>query len=96
MLLQYNRGQGTIVDSGTTDTYMPRSMAGAFSRVFKEATGHDYSTRVMSMTEDEFSALPDIVFVFDNGHEEAMPWSSYIECSDDVSTTAHIESPTRS
>lgn len=78
------------MDSGTTDTYMPRSASGAFSRAFREVSGHDYSTRTMNMSPKEFSELPDIVFVFEGGHEERMPWSSYIECTDEsVSRPLH-------
>lgn len=33
---QFNTGQGTIVDSGTTDTYLPRSIQAAFTSAFKK------------------------------------------------------------
>ena len=33
---QFNIGQGTIVDSGTTDTYLPRSIQTAFTAAFKK------------------------------------------------------------
>ena len=31
-------GKGVIVDSGTTDTYLPRTVAAAFKREFKKAS----------------------------------------------------------
>ena len=31
----YNTGKGVIVDSGTTDTYLPRKMAGQFKKAWK-------------------------------------------------------------
>lgn len=82
LVLQYNRGQGTIVDSGTTDTYLPRAASDAFSRAFRTATGKFYSSNSMTMSQAEFEKLPDIVFVFDDGIEMPMHWSSYIECSE--------------
>lgn len=32
-------GKGCIVDSGTTDTYLPSSLAAKFSALFKEVSG---------------------------------------------------------
>ncbi|CAN0364589.1 unnamed protein product, partial [Hapterophycus canaliculatus] len=35
----YQRGKGIIVDSGTTDTYLPRSVAKGFSKAWESVTG---------------------------------------------------------
>lgn len=35
----FQRGKGIIVDSGTTDTYLPRSVAKGFSAAWEGATG---------------------------------------------------------
>lgn len=35
----FQRGKGTIVDSGTTDTYLPKSVASGFSKAWEQATG---------------------------------------------------------
>lgn len=35
----FQRGKGIIVDSGTTDTYLPKSVAKGFSQAWKAATG---------------------------------------------------------
>ena len=35
----FNVGKGTIVDSGTTDSYLPGRLAGAFLQAFAKATG---------------------------------------------------------
>ncbi len=79
-MTQFNSGQGTIVDSGTTDTYLPRGVASAFQSAFKAVAGVDYSTRSMRLTEEQFKALPDLHFVLDNGVTIPMPWENYIEC----------------
>lgn len=38
-----NSGTGTIVDSGTTDTYLPKIMAKEFSRAWEAVTGQVYN-----------------------------------------------------
>ena len=35
----YERGKGIIVDSGTTDTYLPKSAAKGFSKAWEATTG---------------------------------------------------------
>lgn len=35
----FQRGKGIIVDSGTTDTYLPKSVAKGFSNAWEAATG---------------------------------------------------------
>lgn len=35
----FQRGKGIIVDSGTTDTYLPKSVAKGFSQAWEAATG---------------------------------------------------------
>lgn len=35
----YQKGKGIIVDSGTTDTYLPKSVAKGFSKAWESVTG---------------------------------------------------------
>ncbi len=58
-----------IVDSGTTDTYMTRSLKGPFMKVFKEVTGFDYLENGMKLTDEQVYQLPTIVLQLE-GHEE--------------------------
>ena len=41
----YGKGKGCIVDSGTTDTYLPAAIAKQFNHIFKELTGKTYSNK---------------------------------------------------
>ena len=41
-LLPYHYPKGVIVDSGTTDTYLPKRMAGQFKKAWKDIVGRDY------------------------------------------------------
>jgi hypothetical protein len=41
----YQAGKGMIVDSGTTDTYLPKACATKFKALWAELSGHTFSTR---------------------------------------------------
>jgi hypothetical protein len=59
----FGSGKGTIVDSGTTDTYLPRSVEGAFKAAFKKAAGFDYRNgQSYHFTDEELNKLPSIYF----------------------------------
>lgn len=55
-----NKG-GTIVDSGTTDTYWNSGIATEFKRVFKQITGKEHDNHGVKLTDDELLALPTIL-----------------------------------
>ncbi len=55
-----NRGS-VIVDSGTTDTYLTKSLKGPFLSAFKEMIGFDYKVDGMKLTDDEVQKLPTIL-----------------------------------
>ena len=59
---KYNTGKGIIVDSGTTDSYLPSSVASSFKRVFKSLTGMSYSNSALSLSVEQLKKLPIIVF----------------------------------
>lgn len=68
LLRSYVKGH-FIVDSGTTDSYLPSSMQIPFTKTFKEVTGLDYQTSGSSCkgyTEDQLSLMPDIQFVLES------------------------------
>lgn len=56
-----NSGKGVIVDSGTTDTYLSKSVAPAFKKAWKEATGKSYAHTPIKMTEDDLEKLPTVL-----------------------------------
>jgi len=51
-----------IVDSGTTDTYLPSSIHSQFSNVWKEITGHAFNNSPMNLSPEELLALPTVLF----------------------------------
>lgn len=80
--------KGTIVDSGTTDTYLPSSMASVFKKKFKELTGIDYSNGNIALDAATIAKLPNIVFTLTDAKDDGttfnviMMWSSYTESVD--------------
>jgi hypothetical protein len=59
----YNTGKGVIVDSGTTDTYLPTPVRSNFEKTFKEfSNGIKYSTNYMQLSSKQRSELPTIIY----------------------------------
>ncbi len=83
-LFKCNTGKGTIVDSGTTDTYLPTALYSNFVNLFKSLTGITYSNNAISLTPEQFSKMPNVVYKIE-GLEEG----SIIEIT--VKPTSYIE-----
>ena len=80
---KFNGGKGVIVDSGTTDTYLPASVANKFGQIFKQLSGHDMTTNNVALTEEDLAKMPNIVFALEgiNGKpfEVTLPWTNYVD-----------------
>eukprot|EP00978_Attheya_sp_CCMP212_P012229 scaffold30403_cov53-Attheya_sp.AAC.1 len=61
--LTLNKGE-FIVDSGTTDTFLPSAMEEPFGKLFRKLAGFEYHNRPMSMTDSELIGLPTILLQF--------------------------------
>lgn len=59
---KYNGGKGTIVDSGTTDTYIPRSLAPNFRTMYKLVSGMEHSNSGVSLSPAQHNRLPVIIY----------------------------------
>lgn len=92
----YNTGKGTIVDSGTTDTYLPVAAAAAFKAVFRKVTKKNYQDKQdVVLTQKEVEALPEIIFQLAGAGksepvEVAIPPTSYVEQTDDGKFTFRV------
>lgn len=72
---KYNGGRGVIIDSGTTDTYLPSDIAEKWNNLFaKTSSGMKYSTRQREMDDSDLEYLPTIIYRF-----EGLPGSQPIE-----------------
>lgn len=61
-LTKLNSGKGLIVDSGTTDTYLPSALSSTFQSLFKRLSGVSYTRSSFLLTAEEIKKLPTIVF----------------------------------
>jgi len=80
---KYSAGKGVIVDSGTTDTYLPMGVATEFARVFQEITGIAFSSKNIKISEADLAKIPDVVFVIQGvdgkPFDVIMPWNNYMD-----------------
>lgn len=77
----YASGKGTIVDSGTTDTYLPRRAAEKFKQAWTEIMGPipKYANAKLSYASDAVTKFPTLAFIFENNVEVIVKPSAYIE-----------------
>lgn len=72
-----------IVDSGTTDTFLPKSLLAAFSSNFKATTGIDYTTEDVALTDAQLNSIPTVKFLIPDTSGGSffvtMPMESYVE-----------------
>lgn len=70
----YRRGH-FIVDSGTTDSYLPRALKQSFEHAFEQATGLQYRTSTASckgFSDAELDRLPNITYVLEGENGQDM------------------------
>lgn len=75
----FHGGKGTILDSGTTDTYLPQAVADRFQEVWTELTGLVFTKRKKRFSWSEFRLLPDISITFEGNMTLTVEPSSYME-----------------
>jgi hypothetical protein len=60
---EINTGSGIIIDSGTTDTYLPSSLLEPFKALFASLTGGMvFHNNGYQLTDEQIQTMPDIVF----------------------------------
>eukprot|EP00980_Cylindrotheca_fusiformis_P003698 scaffold821_cov122-Cylindrotheca_fusiformis.AAC.2 len=62
--------QSAIVDSGTTDTYLTKTLRKAFEQQFEAWTGRQYEIEAWSVTSEELNSFPTLVFQFESTQED--------------------------
>jgi hypothetical protein len=70
LIQAFATGRGTILDSGTTDTFLPQALAESFREAWEEQTGRSFTEeeRTGSYTEREWKRLPVLTLVLEPGH----------------------------
>jgi hypothetical protein len=79
----YNSGKGPIVDSGTTDTYLPQQVKAQFTKVFEDLSGKPFSSGNIKLSDAELAKMPDVVFTLEGTDgkpfDVVMPFTNYID-----------------
>lgn len=74
-LSAFNDVKGTIIDSGTTDSYLPKVIAQPFMKAWENITGSVYSNKFEGFTYSTFLKLPNITITVD-GVDGKILWSA--------------------
>ena len=75
--------KGVIIDSGTTDTYLPHDVKKRFEEIFKKMTKLTYSNNHMILSRTQYESLPVVIFTLEGPDGKPVtiecPPSSYAE-----------------
>ncbi|KAJ1438815.1 aspartic peptidase domain-containing protein [Ochromonadaceae sp. CCMP2298] len=92
----FNTGSGAIIDSGTTDIYLPKSVAPAFKDAFK-SSGITYTDKTFKATPEQLRGLPSIMFSLKRVGDDnlktvdiTLTWGSYLDKVGDDEFTMRI------
>lgn len=72
-------GKGTILDSGTTDTFLPKQIATTLAQVWKDWSGLQHSNEPRFYSLNEFEQLPDVTITFTDNVTLVIPPENYME-----------------
>jgi hypothetical protein len=78
-LFEMNSGKGVIVDSGTTDTYLHRSVAGPFNEIWQKVTGRKYSNQPVALSQNDLLMLPTVLIQLAAYDDEINPAANNME-----------------
>jgi len=93
----FSEGKGTVVDSGTSDTYLPKGVAKVFREVWIKVqhtngagaagAGSQHNNRVETYTYEQFKNLPDVILTLSGGYEWVIRPNAYMEVAVAEETT---------
>lgn len=75
----FNYGIGTIIDSGTTDSYLPKQISKEVQAAWTQWSKQPYSNKKQAFTFDQYQMLPDVTIVLSNGYRWVIEPHSYME-----------------
>lgn len=75
-LAAFNDMKGTIIDSGTTDSYLPKVIARPFVKAWENITGFVHSNKLERYTYSKFLKLPNITITVDGVDGAHIRWSA--------------------
>jgi hypothetical protein len=91
-ILQFvNDHKGTIVDSGTTDTFISHKVEMEFAAAWEKVTGRSYNNRLQNYTHKEFNELPIILFELQGGVRWEINPVAYMEINSSPNWTENTK-----
>jgi len=82
ILQSFHKNKGTIIDSGTTDIYLPVGIAPFFIRVWESITKKQYTNEPMLLTYKEYTEIPNVTLVLQGGYHWVLRPKYYLEPTD--------------
>jgi hypothetical protein len=84
LMAAFDAGKGTVIDSGTSQSYFPKAIAASLAQAFKTASGLKLVNKPIKLTPAQFKALPTLVYTLkaDKGGKSfdvEVPKTSYVE-----------------
>jgi hypothetical protein len=92
---QLNSGSGIIVDSGTTDTYLPSMIQQEFMKIFQKITGLKYHNNGYELSDEQIRQMPDIIFTIKDESSSSPETSKTYDLVMPVTSYADIDSKGR-
>lgn len=95
----FNTGKGVIIDSGTTDTYLPKALTADINAAFLKVSGFPLQAKPFSLPpnfdKEKIKSLPTFIFTFKGKGNDSnvvvnMPYTSYLETVENGKTTIVI------
>ena len=90
MLQFVNDNKGTIIDSGTTDTFISHHVAKPFISAWEKITGRKYNNRLQKYTSVQFHQLPIITFELEGGIQWDIKPESYMEAQNNANNETAV------
>jgi len=78
----FNIRKGTIIDSGTTDTYLPLSLKNEFEKAWTDLSNGGnkrHSNKIQSFTFEQFQLLPNVTIVLSGGYRWVIEPHAYMD-----------------
>ena len=77
----FNRGKGTVIDSGTADMYLPAQIQNDFRYAWRSILGDEkcLHNKAKSYAYNEFQKLPNITFTLSKGYQWVIHPFQYME-----------------
>ena len=79
VLQHFNDFKGTIIDTGTTDTFINKRVAQPFKNAWEKQAGRTYSNKMTQYTYEQFKKIPSITLELKGGVKWEMKPRHYME-----------------